>query len=251
MLRTFSTFFVVLLFGCIFGPLCLLLNLFRKNQSLLYWLGRIGCQIGLTVAGIKVEVQGLEFLNPNQNYLFLANHQSYCDPPAIISTIPLNLRLILKKELKQIPLLGIIMNKGGFIFINRYKRIESFKNMANIVDQLQKGYSFLIYPEGTRTRTGHLGAFKKGIFALAINSKVPIIPITVSGGYAIMPPSSFSIKSGTIKLTLNRPILTTEFHLKDRHLLMNQVRKTIIENLQTSEKPNFDHEQKKTVQEVH
>jgi len=250
-LRTFSAFFVVLLFGCIFGPLCLILTLFQKNQNLLYWLGGIGCHLGLTVAGIKVEVRGLEFLNPNQNYLFLANHQSYCDPLAIISTIPLNIRLILKKELQQIPLLGIIMNKGGFIFINRRKRIESFKNMANMVDQLQQGYSFLIYPEGARTRTGHLGSFKKGVFALAINSKVPIIPITVSGSYAIMPPSSFLIKSGTIKLTINQPILTTDFHLKDRHLLMNQVRETIIKNLQTPEKPNSNHEQKETVQQIH
>ena len=251
MLRTFSAIFVVLLFGCIVGPLCLLLSLFRKNQNILYWIGRTGCQLGLTVAGIKVEVQGLEFLNPSQNYLFLANHQSYCDPPAIITTIPLNIRLILKKELQRIPLLGIIMNKGGFIFINRCKQIESFKKMVNIVDQLQQGYSFLIYPEGTRTRTGHLGSFKKGVFALAINSKVPIIPITVSGSYALMPPSSFLIKSGTIKLTLNQPILTTKFHLRDRHLLMRQVRETIIKNLQNSEKPSSDPEQKETLQQMH
>ena len=162
MLRTFSVIFVLLLFGCVFGPLCLLLALLWKNQKLLYWLGRIGCKLGLIAAGIKVEVRGLEFLDTSQNYLFLANHQSYCDPPAIIATIPLDVRLILKKELRLIPFLGIIMNKGGFIFIDRHKRVESFKHMAKVVDQLRQGHSFLIYPEGTRTRTGHLGSFKKG-----------------------------------------------------------------------------------------
>ena len=240
--RTFSVTFVLLLLGCVFSPLCLLLALLWKNQKLLYWLGRIGCKLVLIAAGIKVEIRGLEFLDTSQNYLFLANHQSYCDPPAIIATIPLDVRLILKKELRWIPLLGIIMNKGGFIFIDRHKRVESFKYMAKIVDQLRQGYSFLIYPEGTRTRTGHLGSFKKGVFALAIKSKVPIIPITVSGSYSIMPPSSYLIKSGTIKLTLHQPILTAGFHLSDRHLLMHQVSETITKNLQSSEKPSSDPE---------
>ena len=207
------------------------------TPDILYRLGRLGCCLGLGLAGIRIQTEGLEFLALGQNYLFLANHQSYCDPPALIARVPRNVRLVLKKELRRIPLLGAIMSLGGFIFIDRRQGAKALKQMLAGAHQIRQGHSFLIYPEGTRTRTGRLGHFKKGPFALAIESGVPIVPVTVSGSFAIMPPIQLRLKPGTIRLTFHRPIATTGLRQSDQHALINQVRQAITLSLQESEKP--------------
>lgn len=207
------------------------------TPDILYRLGRLGCCLGLRLAGIRIQTEGLEFIAFGQNYLFLANHQSYCDPPALIARVPRNVRLVLKKELRRIPLLGAIMSLGGFIFIDRRQGTKALKQMLAGAHQIRQGHSFLIYPEGTRTRTGRLEDFKEGPFALAIESGVPIIPVTVSGSFAIMPPLQLRLKPGTIKLTFHRPITTTGLRQSNRHSLINQVRQAIILSLQDSEKP--------------
>jgi 1-acyl-sn-glycerol-3-phosphate acyltransferase len=231
MLRTLLVVFFV--FGYLFlvGPYCILHALWRRNPNILYSAGRLGCRLGLKLAGIRRVTRGLQSIEPNKTYLFLANHQSYCDPPALVATLPLNARLILKKELRRLPLLGLIMEKGGFVFINRKDREQSVEGMKQAVRQLQRGESFLIYPEGTRTRTGRLGAFKKGPFIMAIESGVPIIPVTVSGGYEIMPPDRFRITPGTINVTCHAAIETAGLSLSDRERLMERVRKTIAAEL--------------------
>ena len=161
MARTLWVGFVVFLFTLLCGPFCMLLALVRGSPEILYRLGRFGCRLGLTLAGIRVQTKGLEVLAPQQNYLFLANHQSYCDPPALVASIPRDVRLILKQELWRLPVLGAIMSMGGFVFIDRGQHKQAIERMRGAVEQLRQGHSFLIYPEGTRTRSGRLGQFKK------------------------------------------------------------------------------------------
>jgi len=97
----------------------------------------------------------------------------------LVLAIPLDVRLILKKELRKLPIIGFILQLGGFVFVNREDRKQAIEAMKQAVRQLINKESFLIYPEGTRTRTGKMGPFKKGPFFLAIESEVPIIPISV------------------------------------------------------------------------
>jgi 1-acyl-sn-glycerol-3-phosphate acyltransferase len=227
MLRILLVGFVVLAYLFLVGPYCLLHAAWRRSPNILYSAGRFGCRLGLKLGGIRRATRGLQRIEPNRTYLFLANHQSYCDPPALIATIPLNARLILKKELRKLPLLGLVMEKGGFVFIDRKDRVQSIEGMKQAVRQLQRRQSFLIYPEGTRTRTGRLGAFKKGPFIMAIEAGVPIIPVSVSGSYEIMPPDRFRITPGTISITFHPAIETAGLSLSDREELMDQVRRTI------------------------
>jgi 1-acyl-sn-glycerol-3-phosphate acyltransferase len=231
MVRTIFVAFVV--FGYIFlaGPYCVLHAVLRRSPNILYSAGRVGCRLGLKLAGIRVVVRGLCHVEARKTYLFLANHQSYCDPPALVASIPGNARLILKKELRKLPMLGLIMEMGGFVFINRKDRAHSIDSMKQAVRQLRRGESFLIYPEGTRTRTGRLGPFKKGPFIMAIESGVPIVPISVSGGYEIMPPDRLSIKPGTISVTFHPAIETKSLALEHREELMGRVRTTIAADL--------------------
>jgi 1-acyl-sn-glycerol-3-phosphate acyltransferase len=197
----------------------------------------VGCRLGLYLGGAKVVVFGRENVEAGKTFLFLANHQSYCDPPALFVTIPRNVRLILKKELRKLPLLGLIMELGGFVFIDRKDRVQSVNGMKQAVRQLQLGNSFLIYPEGTRTRTGELGPFKKGPFIMAIESGIPIVPISVRGSYDIMPPHRFAVKPGTVFITFHPPIPTNGLLLADREKLTERVRDTIASALVEDDTP--------------
>jgi len=227
MLGAFFVVFGVVLLLFLAGPFCVLYALVRRSPDILYAVGRMGCRLGLYLGGVNVLVRGRENIEAGKTFLFLANHQSYCDPPALFVNIPRNVRLILKKELRRLPLLGLIMEMGGFVFIDRQDRVQSVGGMKQAVRQLQQGNSFLIYPEGTRTRTGGLGPFKKGPFIMAIESGTPIVPISVKGSYDIMPPHRFTVKPGTVVITFHPPIPTNGLQLADRERLTDRVRETI------------------------
>jgi 1-acyl-sn-glycerol-3-phosphate acyltransferase len=227
MLRAFFVVFGVAIFLFLVGPFCVLYALVRRSPDILYAAGRVGSRLGLYLGGVKLVVRGRENIESGRPFLFLANHQSYCDPPALFVSIPRNVRLILKKELRKVPLLGLIMEMGGFVFIDRKDRVQSIDGMKQAVRQLQQGHSFLIYPEGTRTRTGELGPFKKGPFIMAIESGTPIMPISVKGSYEIMPPNRFNVKPGTVVITFHPPIATNGLLLADREGLTERVRETI------------------------
>ncbi len=231
MLRTLLIVFIVFVFLFLIGPFSILYALLRRSSDVLYAAGRLGSRLGLKLAGIRLVTQGLQNVEPGKNYLFLANHQSYCDPPAVVASIPVNARLILKKELRKLPLLGLIMEMGGFVFIDRKDRAQSIEGMKQAVQQLQKGHSFMIYPEGTRTRTGRLGPFKKGPFIIAIESGTPIIPVSVRGSYEIMPPHRFEIRPGTITVTFHPAIQTAGLTTGDREALTERVRGAIAADL--------------------
>jgi len=227
MLRAFLAVFGVAILLFLVGPFCILYALVRRSPDILYAAGRTGSRLGLCLGGVKVVVRGRENIEAGTTCLFLANHQSYCDPPALFVSIPRNVRLILKKELRRLPLLGLIMEMGGFVFIDRKDRVQSISGMKQAVQQLQQGHSFLIYPEGTRTRTGELGPFKKGPFVMAIESGTPIVPISVKGSFEIMPPNRFKVKPGTVVVTFHPPIATNGLLLADREVLTERVRETI------------------------
>ncbi len=213
--------------------------LIRRSPDILYAAGRAGSRLGLFLGGVQVVIRGRENVEAGKTFLFLANHQSYCDPPALFVSIPRNVRLILKKELRKLPLLGLIMEMGGFVFIDRKDRVQSVSGMKQAVRELQQGNSFLIYPEGTRSRTGELGPFKKGPFIMAIESGTTIVPISVKGSYEIMPPNQFKVKPGTVVVTFHPPIATTGLLLADREALTQRVRETIAAGVAEVDTPAY------------
>jgi 1-acyl-sn-glycerol-3-phosphate acyltransferase len=235
MIRTL--FVVVIVFGYAFlvGSACILVALFQRRPEVLYNAGRLIIRLGMKLAGIQIEVKGREHIKSGQNYIFLANHQSYCDPPALVLAIPLDVRLILKKELRKLPIIGFILQLGGFVFVDREDRKQAIEAMKQAVRQLINKESFLIYPEGTRTRTGKMGPFKKGPFTLAIESEVPVLPISVSGSYSVMPPHQFRITPGRITICFHPPISTMGMSLGDRESLTDRVWKIIASGLTESE----------------
>jgi 1-acyl-sn-glycerol-3-phosphate acyltransferase len=192
----------------------------------LYYLGRLGARIGFAIARIRVVVHGLN-LPENPHLIYMMNHSSNLDVPAVFIHLPGEVRALGKKELFKLPVLGVAMRLGGFVPVDRSNRESAVAAVREATEVVRSGASFLIAPEGTRSRTGEVLPFKKGAFYMAIDSAVTIQPITVKGAFELMPPGSFAIRSGTIEVIFHEPIPTTGLSHADRHSLIETVRKRI------------------------
>ncbi len=195
-----------------------------KDSRILFWLARLGVRIGFILARIRIVTHGLEKISSGSHFIFMMNHNSNLDAPAVFMKIPGPVRVLGKKELFRLPVLSTAMRMGGFVPVDRSNReaaIESARSAARIA---ASGASFLIAPEGTRSRTGDLLPFKKGGFHIAIDSRVPVLPVTVVGAFELMPPGSFAIKPGKIEIFFHDPIATTGLQSRDRFELIARVR---------------------------
>jgi len=159
------------------------------------------------ILGIKVEVSGREEVDKGTPYIFMANHLSFLDGPLLFLLIPRPIRVILKKEIFRIPVIGQGMRFVGFVPVDR-KGVRGGKKSINLASRLmrEKGYSYLIFPEGTRSRDGRIQAFKRGGFFLALESRAPIVPITIGGTYGLMPRGSIFPHRGRVKVRFYPPV---------------------------------------------
>ena len=178
-------------------------------------------------AGVRVTVDNRANLEPQQPYVFMANHASALDIWALFLAIPRRVRMIAKKQLARIPFLGWVMWAGRFIFIDRQNAVAARRSIDDAGRRIRGGDSVLIFPEGTRTRDGQLGSFKKGGFHLAMEAGVPIVPIALRGTRALMPRGSLRVKSGEVFVIIGAPIPTSGLTLEDRPALIQRVRDAI------------------------
>lgn len=178
-------------------------------------------------AGVRITVDNRAKLDPQQPYVFMANHASTIDIWALLLAIPRRVRMIAKKELARIPFLGWVMWAGRFIFIDRQNAVAARRSIDEAGRRIRGGVSVVIFPEGTRTRDGQMGLFKKGGFHLAMEAGVPIVPIALRGTRALMPPGSLRVKSGEVFVTIGAPIPTSGLTIDDRPALIQRVRDAI------------------------
>jgi 1-acyl-sn-glycerol-3-phosphate acyltransferase len=182
----------------------------------------------LLAAGIKLEISGLENIEPEKSYILIANHQSHMDIPVLTCVLSVPLRIIAKKELFKIPFLGWGMKGVGMLSIdrsNRKKSIDTLKEAEEIIKT--HVLSILAFPEGTRSDDGKIHPFKKGPFILAINTGLPLLPVSVSGTRKITPKGKISIHPGRVKVIIHPPVSTDNLTLGDRHKLVEDFQKTI------------------------
>jgi 1-acyl-sn-glycerol-3-phosphate acyltransferase len=190
--------------------------------------GKWAMGLSRRILGLRIEVSGLENIDCDQNYVFMANHLSFLDGPLLFYLIPQPVRVILKKSIFRIPVVGAGMRFVGFIPVDR-KRASGGKKSIDEAARLmkEKNYSFLVFPEGTRSRDGHIQAFKRGGFFLAITSQAPILPISVKGTFELMPKRNFFVKRGVVKVFFHPPIKTAGLRLDDMSALIEQARQVI------------------------
>ncbi|UCC26138.1 MAG: 1-acyl-sn-glycerol-3-phosphate acyltransferase [Gemmatimonadales bacterium] len=182
----------------------------------------------LRAARVTVEVEGIENLPQGKPAIVVANHESWFDVFALVAHLPVDYRFVGKVELAKVPLFGRAWLAAGHIAIdrgNRPRAIESLRKAGEILHR--EGAVVVMFPEGTRTRDGHLLPFKKGAFILAAQSQVPLVPVGISGSRAVMPKGSWRVKSGKIRLRIGEPIPTEGLGEDARDRLLREARSAI------------------------
>jgi 1-acyl-sn-glycerol-3-phosphate acyltransferase len=227
MLRTYLFLYpllavYILLAAIVFVPLTWVTRDIRP----IYWAARQGCRLGFWAAGVRVETIGLERAWSKPVALFVANHVSNLDPPALFAVLP-RIAVILKKELGRIPLLGYIMSLGGFIYVDRRARDSRKQALEAGVATLRNGISLLVFPEGTRSPDGKLLPFRPGPFSMAIDAGAAVTPVTVRGARELMPKGTMVLKPGTMQLIFHEPIETAGMSPAERQGLAERVRGVI------------------------
>ncbi|MCH8304014.1 MAG: 1-acyl-sn-glycerol-3-phosphate acyltransferase [Candidatus Marinimicrobia bacterium] len=186
----------------------------------------------LKLAGVKIEVNGLENITQGESYIFISNHASLLDIPTVCLGLPFQLRFLAKKELFKIPLFGPALLSAGHIKIDRGNLESAVKSLKEAAIVLKKrGYSALVFAEGTRSLNGEVGRFKKGGVILALSMGIPIVPVSISGSASLAAKGVYMVKSGKIKMTIGKPISTEGKDISARHQLVSVVRDEVIKNL--------------------
>jgi len=222
--RSVATFVGIAVYVLIAAPPGLLLAQLFKWPGVLYVLGHGGVGLALKLAGIKTVVHGREHLTPDRAVVFCANHQSNVDPPVLFQVLHRRLHILYKAELSRLPLLGRVFILGEFVPVERANREAALASVAQGARSLRAGNSFLIFPEGTRSRTRQLLPFKKGGFIMALQAGAPVVPVAIDGGRAAMHKGSKLVWPTTVTVTIGPPIETTGMSLDDRDALIATVR---------------------------
>ena len=187
-----------------------------------------------TLSLVRVKTHGTQNIDPNGSYIFVANHQSIYDIPLVYGWLDNNFKWIMKKELRRLPFIGKTCALMGHIFIDRSNPMRAKQSLEIAKQNLKQGNSSVfLFPEGTRTRNGQIGTFKRGAFTIARDLHLPIVPITINRAYDALPKGLHYITPGTIEMIIHQPIDTTNLSDDNLNDLIKQV-KTII---QTNLKP--------------
>ncbi len=180
---------------------------------------------------IRVHVLGLERLQPGRHYVYVSNHASMFDIPAVLAAIPDSIHIVFKKELTRVPIWGWALAISPYIYIERENPREARASLEKAAGKVRRGKSVLLFAEGTRTRDGKLQPFKRGAFSLAANAGIPVVPVTINRTFHIMPKGEWRINPTDIELILGDPIESDGVQGKEAELqLMQKVHQRIAEH---------------------
>jgi 1-acyl-sn-glycerol-3-phosphate acyltransferase len=227
MIRATLLYVFVGLFILIVAPFAMLWAFISGNCAVIYSLARFCIRTGGWICGIRVRVQGREKITPDQTYVFLSNHQGNFDAPVLLHVLPADWKALIKKEMMNLPIFSLVLKQVQFVPIERQNPQKAHRSIEFGAKLLSEGKSFLAFPEGTRSRDGKLGTFKKGVFIMAIMAQKPIIPITILDSAKIQPPGKYGIHPGTIHIIIHDPIPTEGMTLEDRNRLVQLTRDAI------------------------
>lgn len=207
MLISLVKIFLVVIASVLGGIAALLFIPINKQGRAFHWVARTYSKFVLKICGVKVKTIGVENLQPGKSYIYVSNHASGFDIPAVIGGIPDQIRIVYKKELEKVPFFGWGLKFGKtYIAIDRARGPEAARSLDEAADKIRSGASVLLFAEGTRTKDGKLQPFKRGAFNLAVKSGVPVIPLTINGSFKILPKKKLRIIPGDITLVIDKPI---------------------------------------------
>jgi 1-acyl-sn-glycerol-3-phosphate acyltransferase len=213
------------------APFLIVLCMITKNENMIYSPVRFFVRLGLALVSVKVEVTGLELLDPNQTYIFTPNHQSLIEVPLFVTYLGRNPAYLGKKEVFKYPVFGAGIRLIGVIPVDRSNSPAAVESAKAATENLRRGKSYVVYPEGTRSKDGRLLPFKKGAFMMAIEAGVPVVPITISGATKIMPKAQVKVFPSTVHITIHEPISTAGYSKENVVQLMDRTREKVFSAL--------------------
>jgi len=222
------------LYTVVLGLPLITIALLSRTGRTPYKLCRAWSWLVLKTNRVKVRVQGLEKIDPDTSYIFMANHASNLDPPVVALTLKNTLRFIAKKSLARVPLFGVAIRLARMIIIDREDHASATQAVNRATKDLTGGISAFFFAEGTRSLDGKLQRFKKGGAVLAISTGLPIVPVTIIGSFALMPKFTIRVKPGTVDVIIDDPIDPSVYPEEDRDLLLERVRSVISANLEAA-----------------
>ena len=181
-------------------------------------------RVSLWLCGTRVEFEGLEHLADARNVVVMPNHTSHLDAPILVGLLPVEAKAVLKRELYRFPLVHYCTRFAGFVDVDRRDPGGAKRAIDQAAASLRAGHCFVIFPEGTRSRSGELGPFKKGAFVAAIEASSRIVPVAIRGAYELLAPGSFRVKPGTVRVKVLDPVPAGGYSYEDRDRLAAEVR---------------------------
>jgi 1-acyl-sn-glycerol-3-phosphate acyltransferase len=219
----------IAIYTVVLGTLSLGSSLVTRHGHFAHRCARLWSWLILATTGVRVQVRGLERLRPGTTYVFVSNHQSIYDIPVIFASLPYQLRIIAKDSLGSFPFLGWHLSRTGHLLVNRRNRDpRAIFNWANALTA--KGLSLIVFPEGTRSADGRVGAFKGGSLYPAVQAGLPIVPISVAGSRHVMLKGRLMTCPGEVALTIHDPIPTVaaaEPNIREVRALATRVREIV------------------------
>jgi 1-acyl-sn-glycerol-3-phosphate acyltransferase len=224
-------FLIILIAAIPLSIIALVSTPIDRSGRTFHAMSRYWAKVILWLFGIKVRTRGTENIEPERRYVYISNHASMFDIPAVVTGIPDDIRFVLKKELTRIPIWGWALKYGHYIVIDRGKARDAIKSLEEAAMRMRQGASVILFAEGTRTRDGKLQPFKRGAISLAVKAGIPVIPVTINNTFKILPKGSWHVKPTDIELVLEKPIPTDRFTGREGEQRLSQlVREAVSRN---------------------
>ena len=218
-------FFFPLMF--VWGAVSYVASFFDANGSLANRCIAQWARTSLTLAGLRVHIEGHERLKPNNTYIFMPNHASFLDTLLALAYIPYDFRNIIKEGFFSVPLVGSALRRSGHIPIDRKNPWKALKSLRQAADLLKQGISIVVFPEGTRTPDGAIQEFKTALFVLPIRSRIPVVPVLIEGTFQALKRGSILLNPVPLRLTFYDPIPADSFEVRDRDMYAEKVRQVL------------------------
>lgn len=211
-------------------PPASILGLFSWNGNWTHIANRCVAKTIIRLLCSKTNIKGIENIDKKKTYILASNHQSLLDIVILLSVIPLQFRFIAKISLLFVPLVGFNILASRHILINRKRKFSAYKSLQKAIEALKNGKSILIFPEGTRTQTDEVKPFKRGSLMLALNSKKPILPITLNDTRKLFQKGNKYTGPGEITITIEKPISTEKITKNNQNKYLQKLYTTINNN---------------------
>ncbi len=197
---------VLLISTLVIGSLVIVLSVlgFADFSSRVF--GTLWARLNTLVTLMSIEVEGKDNISKGQSYVIVANHQSLLDIYALYGFTGLDMKWVMKKELRAVPVLGAACEAMGHIIIDRSNTEAAIHSINNAREKIRDGMSVVFFPEGTRSRNGELNSFKKGAFRFACEIGVPVLPISIHDTRHILPSDTLDWQPGHAKMIIHQPI---------------------------------------------